>query len=490
LKAAPLKTDVSRSWPLLAHADAHDVVAYRQGEAITARQFLADVAHLAEQLPDAQHVLNLCEDRYRFAVGLAAAITRRQISLLPSSQHPDMVQQLREDHPDLYALVEDASELDLPQHRMTLAARGPDDAGQGVDGQGWNGPQIDGEQVIARVFTSGSTGRPTAHVKRWGSLVRNVRAEARRLEVGPGSALVGTVPAQHMYGLESTLLMAWQSGAAIVAERPFFPADISSVLAALPGRRVLVTTPFHLRTWLSDAGDPPRLDLIVSATAPLSPGLAQEAESRTGAALIEVYGCTETGQMATRRSTQTTRWSAFDGMAIDEREGRFWVSGGHVDEPTPLSDILALDAAADQAADPTRPVTFELLGRMADLVNVAGKRTSLSYLNLQLAGIPGVVDGAFFWPDRDDGERADGVTRLVAFVVAPGMAAAQVLAGLRERIEAAFLPRPIYLLEALPRNATGKLPQDVLAGLYARLVTAPSAHPDMPFAAPAAPLEP
>lgn len=463
----------TRRWPLLAHTDLDQVLAYRQGQSISVRQFLADVAHVAATLPDAQHVLNLCTDRYRFAVGLAAAITRGQISLLPSTQHPDMVRQLLADHPDLYALVESPDDVALPQHRFTAAPALVREAGEAHElvGDQTGCPMFDADQVIARVFTSGSTGRPSAHVKRWGSLVRNVRAEAVRLAAGPGSAIVGTVPAQHMYGLESTVLVALQSGAAIVAERPFYPADISDVLAALPGRRLLVTTPFHLRTWLSESGELPRVDLIVSATAPLSPRLAQEAEARCQAWLIEVYGCTETGQMATRRSTQTTRWTAFDGLAIAERDARFWVSGGHVDEPTPLSDILDLSPPPHGAAHggAGQAVTFELLGRMADLVNVAGKRTSLSYLNLQLANVPGVLDGAFFWPEGERDEAADGVTRLVAFVVAPGMSLAQIQSGLRERIDAAFMPRPLYLLEALPRNATGKLPHDVLRGLHQQL---------------------
>lgn len=74
------------------------------------------------------------------------------------------------------------------------------------------------------------------HVKRWGSLARNARREAERLGVTQGHALVGTVPAQHMYGLESTVLLPLQSGCALDATRPFYPADICAALAALPNR--------------------------------------------------------------------------------------------------------------------------------------------------------------------------------------------------------------------------------------------------------------
>ena len=85
-------------------------------------------------------------------------------------------------------------------------------------------------------------------------------------------------------------------------------------------------------------------------------------------------------------------------------------------------------------------------------------------LNHQLNAVPGVVDGAFFMPDEPDAG-GDKVTRLMAFVVAPGLSSAALLAGLRERIDTIFLPRPIVLLDLLPRNSTGKLPRESLQAL-------------------------
>ena len=105
---------------------------------------------------------------------------------------------------------------------------------------------------------------------------------------------------------------------------------------------------------------------------------------------------------------------------------------------------------------------FLLHGRTADLVNIAGKRSSLGYLDFQLNAVPGVLDGAFFMPEHADGAT---VTRLMAFAVAPGMTLSVLLAALRERVDANFIPRPLVLLDALPRNSTGKLPRDMLLAL-------------------------
>jgi acyl-coenzyme A synthetase/AMP-(fatty) acid ligase len=89
------------------------------------------------------------------------------------------------------------------------------------------------------------------------------------------------------------------------------------------------------------------------------------------------------------------------------------------------------------------------------VVNVAGKRTSLAHLNHHLNAIEGVLDGAFVASDDNGG----AVSRLIAFAVAPGMSAEDILAALRLRIDAAFLPRPLRVVAALPRNALGKLPR-------------------------------
>jgi acyl-coenzyme A synthetase/AMP-(fatty) acid ligase len=108
---------------------------------------------------------------------------------------------------------------------------------------------------------------------------------------------------------------------------------------------------------------------------------------------------------------------------------------------------------------------FLLHGRTADLVNIAGKRTSLAHLNYHLNSIEGVRDGAFVVPEQE----GEAVTRLTAYVVAPGLTSAALLAALRQRIDAAFLPRPLHFVDALPRNETGKLPQLALSQVAAGL---------------------
>ncbi|HVR51314.1 MAG TPA: CoA ligase, partial [Pseudorhodoferax sp.] len=175
--------------------------------------------------------------------------------------------------------------------------------------------------------------------------------------------------------------------------------------------------------------------------------------------LVEIYGCTEAGQVATRRTTDGPEWRTYEGLRLSGDGEHTRVAGGHVVQPTELADIL-------EVLEPTR---FRLLGRSNDLINIAGKRNSLAHLNFHLNSVPGVADGAFWLPaDELDG----AVTRLVAFVAAPGLTQAAlqqaVLAHLRPRVDAVFLPRRIVAVPALPREAaTGKLPA-IAFGAWAR----------------------
>jgi acyl-coenzyme A synthetase/AMP-(fatty) acid ligase len=441
---------------LIAPGDLDAPFANVGGSTRSRREYIADVGALAERLPSTGAMLNLSVDRYRFAVGLGAALLRGHTSLLPPNHVAETVARLRERFAGVYALAEGASDdHGLPTVRHA-SAPAPGTSITAI-------PAIDPGLVAAYVLTSGSTGEPVPHAKPWGLLVRNARAEASRLAAAlgrvdlAGVTVVATVPAQHMYGFESSVLIALHGGAVLDSARPFFPADIVAALARVAAPRILVTTPFHLKTVL-DAGLPlPPLALVVSATAPLSPQLAARAEQHLGAPLLEIYGCTEAGQVATRQTTAGAEWRTFDGVRVDGDGAAAAVSGGHVPQPTVLADVLEVVDAE----------TFRLLGRSNDLINVAGKRSSIGHLDFHLNSIEGVVYGAFWMPPESDADAA-GVVRLVAFVVAPGIARERIVAALRDRVDAAFLPRRIVAVDALPREATGKLTRARLGEFAAR----------------------
>ena len=441
--------------PLISGLAFDDVLAWRPIGPVRVREFLTDAGKVARALPPAAWVVNLCEDRYHFAVVFAACLLTGKTSLQPASHSSQTLGQLAQDFEGAYAVTDTGFEQ-LPLPRVAFA-----DLAMGAAEPVAEMPMVAGERTVAVLFTSGSTGLPQAHGKTWAMLVANGRAEAEGLGLlGSHTALVGTVPVQHSYGFESTFLMALHGGCAFWSGRPFYPQDVVEAVQAVPRPRMVVTTPFHLGNLLASDVGWPALDAWLSATAPLETALAEQVEARSAAPVFEIYGSTESSQLAWRRTTQGPAWQLLPQVELVQSGDVTSAQGGHVGGCVPLSDLIQLQEHG----------RFLLMGRHADLINIAGKRTSLAYLNHQLLAIDGVDDGAFFMPDESAGDEAGvHVVRLAAFVVAPGLARPALMAALRTRVDAIFLPRPLVWVEALPRNPMGKLPRAALQALFEQI---------------------
>ena len=428
--------------------DADRVIAFDATGAVALRTFLRHVHGVAAQLPAGTHAVNLCEDRYRFLVALAAVAVRGQATLLPPSRAPAAVDEVLASHPDGWTIGD--TELGFPPPRYwCLPARLPE-----ADGAGF-APADDALAVVG--FTSGSTGHPQPQHKSWGSFRTSTAQNLAALQdLWPGASpsVVATVPPQHMYGMELSVLLPLLGGASVHAARPLFPADVARALDDAPAPRLLVTTPVHLRALVGAGIALPPLVGIVSATAPLSPELATQAEARFGCEVREFFGSTETCILARRRTAVESAWTPFPGVRLQPGPDGTRVTAPHLARPTSLADLVELRADG----------RFVLQGRNADLLEIAGKRASLADLTRRLLAIPGVEDGVVF---QLDAEGPDGVRRIAALAVAPGRDEAAILAALRVGIDPVFLPRPLRRVARLPRNETGKLPLAALLDLLA-----------------------
>src|SRR5450755_4188269 len=94
------------TFPLITHSQADSIFAWRDGHPVSAARFLFDVAQLRDKLPAGAHMLNACNDRYWFTVGLAAAMTSNKVNLLPSTTTPEMIRQLLLFAPDAFCLTD------------------------------------------------------------------------------------------------------------------------------------------------------------------------------------------------------------------------------------------------------------------------------------------------------------------------------------------------------------------------------------------------
>lgn len=413
---------------------------FHRGSWISQGAFLGAVAALAGRLPAGSHALNLCGNRYHFMLGLCAAVLRGVTTLLPANRQSQTLAELVDEYPGSIALVDEPCDPGCPTVVLgSLQADGsaPLDA-----------PGVAADQPAVVAFTSGSTGRPVANAKCWASLCATARQLAGRLALASRApTIVATVPSQHMYGLEMTVMMTLQGGCRLHADHPFYPGDVARSLRECAAPRMLVTTPVHLRALVGAGSQLPAIETVVSATAPLDAALAAAVGERCGGEVLEIYGCTEAGSIATRSPVRAGQWQVLAGLALRQTPAGVEVDGPQLAAPVVLQDQLELLA----------PDRFRLRGRASDLINVGGKRASLAELSRKLLEIEGVEDAVVFVPD--------GGQRPAALVVSH-LGEREIAQRLARRLDPVLVPRPIRRVPRIPRNDTGKTPR---AGLLLAL---------------------
>lgn len=445
------KVDLARN-PEIGLSGAHvgQCIVVRDGTMpISERAFLADVSALKAQLPEREYVFNFCRDRYWFMVAFCAAVSRNQVNLLPPNQNANTVQEILRDYPDAYCVSDESGERDL--HSLNIVEL------LGASGRTSNRQaslSVPARQRAAIAFTSGSTGRPGAHEKPWGALSGTaLLLRERFVEQAGNSPILSTVPSQHMYGLEAGIMMALVGGQALCRAHPFYPADIVAHMAKCPEPVTLVSTPPHLRSLVESGLQLPAAALVVSATAPLDRGLAREVAEGFQAPVREVYGCTEAGSLATRNPLTDDQWTLLEGIELHAKDDEITVDAPHLAGPIAIEDKI----------QPRGDWHFTLLGRPGDTVNIAGKRESIGNITTRLLDIDGVDDAVVFLPPE---ERRN--PRLAALVVS-SLPERHIVDQLSTVVDAAFLPRPLKKVDALPRNETGKITAATIDDLWRSL---------------------
>jgi acyl-coenzyme A synthetase/AMP-(fatty) acid ligase len=426
---------------------------------ITAGEFIGHVTTLAAQLPNKQYCVNLCDNRYLFMVSVCAVIVAKQTNLLPASKSLATQERLAQDYPQSYLLHDGIAELAL-----------------GIEGFNLNGvslsqnfdvvaqaepcaiPLISLDHLAVISFTSGSTGDSQANHKSWNTLSTSTAINSAYMLPNTDQTIyhLATVPSQHMWGFETTVLMSMFANICISDGRPLYPIDIYQELGKLPEPRALVSTPLHLRALAGSGAEGPSIEYILSATAPLDSELAKSIELKLSTKIKEVYGCSEVGSMSVREPAITEKWERFAGLNFTlNSENQVVVSATHLPGDVVLQDNIKL----------LETPYFELQGRSSDLINIAGKRGSLHQVNNVMASFVGLIDGVVFFP-----QQSKAVPRLVALaVLTQGSSLDQLRRHFKQQLDAAFVPRPIYLVKALPREDSGKLTNIKLLSFYQSL---------------------
>ena len=420
---------------------------------ITVQRFLDTVVALSKQLPNnKKHIINLCGNRYLFTVVLCASALKKHANLLPSNRNIETQQRLSQRYDDTY-IIHDGTDvpssllsIDLNESKISKISS--------VD----QIPFIPLEQLAAISFTSGSTGDAKPNGKTWNTFFESTKINSHYMlpETIETIHLLATVPAQHMWGLETSVLMALFANVCVLDSKPLFPQDIQNLLKILPEPRMMVSTPVHLRSIIASNISFPKLETVLCATSPLTQDLAIQVEGLFKAELREVYGCSEIGSMAVRLTSEFDIWKKFKGIHFKQKEfEQIIAQTDHVNEDVILGDFIEI---LDKDS-------FRLKGRSDDMIDIAGKRGSLNEINKVLLTFPGLIDGIVFFPPQDR-----TVPRLVALVALKSEITKKELSNhFRKFLDPAFIPRPIIQVEKLPREDNGKLPKQILLRFYQSL---------------------
>lgn len=447
---------VPREFPLCAAHAYLDRSAIIGGQTWTWREVHVAARVLAAQLDETATVFNLCDSRLGFLVVWLAVLRKRCLQLLPpSSGRADLSALLRTSVNPTVIVDDEAAQRPEWGERARFLVWKPQRSAVGDDAAlAWS-PDWAAERV--RLYTSGSTGEPQPQAKTLGQLTEGARLLGARIdeEIIGGldsiGALICSVPPQHMFGFEASVMLPLIRGTAVVERRPLLPADVRAAFEQSRAGAAWITTPLHLRSLQRADETLPNCRAVIASTMPLDASVAAETETLAGAPVLEIYGSTETGALAMRRTAREPRWRPLPEVHLTPYDDGCSVTGSHFTSPQQLADRVAVDDDG----------LFELIGRETDLIKVAGRRASLAGLNQLLQQLPGLEDGVFYLPATHS-----STERLVLIHASRALDRAAAEAWLRARIDPVFVPRAFIAVDRLPRSSTGKLARAALDAIY------------------------
>lgn len=387
-----------------------------------------EVKHLAK-------VLNLCEDRYHFLVTFTASMLEGRTTIMPANRSEGELARLTSSNKDVQ-IINDSLMTDICQSD-TLSLS---------EDFSWEVDSVPESMIVAELYTSGSTGKPIAHGKTWGQLINGAQQVYTRFGMDQSAqpSIIATVPPQHMFGFEMSIVLPLVCGVYIHHYRPFYPLDIQRAVSEMPTPRTLVTTPTHLKACITLQNDWSDIERIISATSPLSEDLACQVENVMNTVAEEIYGCSEIGAIATRRVTENPNWELLPDYTLSIVNENALLKVPAIQKPTTLPDKMEIISDSN----------FRLVGRVTDMIKIGGKRGSLAELTARIKALQGVEDAVVFKHEHKKDQRE----RLAALVVTQGLSSKQLRETLSKEIDPVFLPRPLRIVSALPYTSTGKLP--------------------------------
>jgi acyl-coenzyme A synthetase/AMP-(fatty) acid ligase len=373
------------------------------------------------------------------AAALLAALAGGPPLLLPHALSAQGLEQLHERTGSTLALIDRDRPLPAVMQAVSVKPLAAPLA--------WHNQDVPGEAELLRIFTGGSTGSPQI----WSKTAINLFCEgfflAHHFQVGVSDTILATIPPYHIYGLLYSVIMPLVAGATVIEETPSFPNEIvatirqhhATILAAVPAHyRVLRDKALGLRLAFSSAGMLDRED-------------AEDFARHNPRGIVEVYGSTETGGIATRsRARGEEQFTPFSLISWKRCEGRLAVASPY------LSPELGVDGDGYFLTNDRIKVTedggFLIKGRIDAITKVGGKRVDLDEIWVLIKGMEAVEDCYVIALPEPSGREH----RICALVEGEQVDCQGLLKTLALSLEPYALPKRLQKVTKIPMTGSGK----------------------------------
>jgi malonyl-CoA/methylmalonyl-CoA synthetase len=350
--------------------------------------------------------------------------------------------------------------------------------------------------LAALLYTSGTTGRSKGAMLTHENLRSNAEALVKTWRFTESDVLIHALPIFHTHGLFVATNVSLMSGATMIVLPKF---DAKEILAWMPKATTLMGVPTFYTRLLAERGltreATADMRLFISGSAPLLPETHLQFRERTGHAILERYGMTETSMNASN-PYEGERVAGSVGFPLPDVQLR--VTDPQSGEPLGAEEIGMVEIRGPNVfsgywrmPEKTREEFREdgffisgdlgridrhgylwIVGRNKDLVISGGFNVYPKEVELEIDALPGVLESAVIGvPHPDLGE---AVTAVVVPKKNVAVSEADVIAALRSRLAGYKLPKRVIVVDDLPRNSMAKVQKNVLRETYAALFSSAS----------------
>jgi len=337
-----------------------------------------------------------------------------------------------------------------------------------------------GENVPSLVkLTSGTTAAPRAIRFRSNQLLADCNQICDTMDISDDDLNFGVIPVSHSYGFSNLLTPLMARGVPMAVSRDRTPRAVLADLART-GATVFPGTPVFYQAFcdMDDVPLLPKLRLCISAGAPLSRAVARKFFEKFKQPIHSFYGASECGGICYDRHGTTFE----DGLVGQPMQG---VEVEFVDPTESASQIRVRGAAVSDGYFPEsdeqklgngvfvpddllarHDSALKIVGRVSDVINVAGKKVNPAEVEAHLLRFKGVRQAVVFGRPTDAGLRNEEVAACV--LASPEVSEVELLRFCRTALSGWQVPKRIFVVDTIPTNERGKVSRRELAQRFSQ----------------------